>query len=159
MCCNPIPVWLRVTKRQIENKIHDAGSGCIVPCDLVGGDAVGMFAWRRINYRRAQNCKLAPLSTWDGGTNRRRRRTRPIRPTTISTGKEANFTKEAHQTQRILYHLYAFQLLEYQWSEGEFDTLEKLGSAHRAQGTPPSEGGVPCARWAEPNYPLVKKTN
>ena len=38
---------------------------------------------------------------------------------------------------------------------GEFDTLGKLGSAHWAQGTPPSGGGVPCARWAEPNYPSV----
>ena len=36
-----------------------------------------------------------------------------------------------------------------------FDTLEKLGSAHRAQGTHPSEGGVPRARWVEPNYPSV----
>ena len=32
-----------------------------------------------------------------------------------------------------------FQFLEYQWSEGKFDTLGKLGFAHRAQGTPPSE--------------------
>ena len=31
------------------------------------------------------------------------------------------------------------QLLEYQWSEGEFDTLGKLGSARRPEGTPPSE--------------------
>ena len=51
--------------------------------------------------------------------------------------------------------LASFQLLEYQWSEGEFDTLEKLGSAHRPEGTPPSEGGVPPGRWAEPNYPSV----
>ena len=36
-----------------------------------------------------------------------------------------------------------------------FDTLGKLGSAHRARGTPPSEGGVPRARWVEHNYPSV----
>ena len=40
-----------------------------------------------------------------------------------------------------------FQLLEYQWSEGEFDTLWELGSAHWAQGTPCSEGGVPSGQW------------
>ena len=52
----------------------------------------------------------------------------------------------------------AFQLLEYQWSEGEFDTLGKMGSAHWAGGTPPSEGGVPPGRWAEPNYPRVSNS-
>ena len=31
----------------------------------------------------------------------------------------------------------AFQLLEYQWREGRFDTLGKLGSAHRAVGQHP----------------------
>ena len=30
-----------------------------------------------------------------------------------------------------------FQLLEYQWGEGRFDTLGLLGSAHRAQGQHP----------------------
>ena len=30
--------------------------------------------------------------------------------------------------------LWAFQLLEYQWGEGRFDTLGLLGSAHRALG-------------------------
>ena len=40
-----------------------------------------------------------------------------------------------------------FQLLKYQWSEGKFDTLGKSGSAHRAQGTPPSKGSVPSGRW------------
>ena len=49
----------------------------------------------------------------------------------------------------------SFQLLEYQWSEGEFDTLGKLGSAHQPGGTPPSDGGIPPGRWAEPNYPPV----
>ena len=33
--------------------------------------------------------------------------------------------------------LRAFQLLEYQWGEGRFDTLGLLGSAHRAQGQHP----------------------
>ena len=28
-------------------------------------------------------------------------------------------------------------------------------AAHRPGGTPPSEGGVPPPRWAEPNYPRV----
>ena len=28
-------------------------------------------------------------------------------------------------------------------------------AAHRPGGTPPSEGGVPPPRWAEPNYPSV----
>ena len=40
-----------------------------------------------------------------------------------------------------------FQLLEYQWGEGRFDTLGLLGSAHRAQGQPPSEGGIPPGGW------------
>ena len=39
----------------------------------------------------------------------------------------------------------AIPLLEYQWSEGEFDTLWELGSAHRSGGTHPSEGGVLAA--------------
>ena len=34
-----------------------------------------------------------------------------------------------------IYQVTTFQLLEYQWSEGEFDTLGKLGSAHRPGGT------------------------
>ena len=45
-----------------------------------------------------------------------------------------------------------FQLLKYQWSEGKFDTLGKSGSAHRAQETPPSKGGVPSGWW-EPGGP------
>ena len=28
-------------------------------------------------------------------------------------------------------------------------------ASHRPGGTPPSEGGVPPPRWAEPNYPSV----
>ena len=40
------------------------------------------------------------------------------------------------------YQAWSFHLLEYQWSEDEFDTLGKSGSAHRVQGTPPLEGGV-----------------
>ena len=28
-------------------------------------------------------------------------------------------------------------------------------ATHWPEGTPPSEGGVLCARWAEPNYPSV----
>ena len=36
-----------------------------------------------------------------------------------------------------LQYLEPFQLLEYQWGEGRFDTLGLLGSAHRAQGQHP----------------------
>ena len=43
----------------------------------------------------------------------------------------------------------AFQLLEYQWREGKFDTLGKLVSAHRADGLPPYMGGVPSERGVE----------
>ena len=31
-------------------------------------------------------------------------------------------------------------------------------AAHRPEGTPPSEGGVPRARWAEPNFPRVSNS-
>ena len=39
-----------------------------------------------------------------------------------------------------------FQLLEYQWREGKFDTLGKLVSAHHADGLTPYMGGVPSER-------------
>ena len=37
-----------------------------------------------------------------------------------------------------------FQLLEYQWGEGRFDTLGLLACAHRAQGQHPWQGWAPC---------------
>ena len=41
-------------------------------------------------------------------------------------------------------------------SETKMFSLFFLPTAtHWPVGTPPSEGGVPCARWAEPNYPSV----
>ena len=46
-----------------------------------------------------------------------------------------------------------FQLLEYQWWEGKFDTLGKLVSAHRADGLPPYMGGVPSERGVAAGAP------
>ena len=41
-------------------------------------------------------------------------------------------------------------------SETKMFSLFFLPTAtHWPEGTPPSEGGVLCARWAEPNYPSV----
>ena len=39
---------------------------------------------------------------------------------------------------------------------GRWEGVGSLPTAsHRPGGTPPSEGGVPPPRWAEPNYPSV----
>ena len=59
---------------------------------------------------------------------------------------QGSLTLHAPATCVLHYQPWSFHLLEYQWSEDEFDSLGKLGSAHRVQGTPPLEGGVSSGR-------------
>ena len=53
-----------------------------------------------------------------------------------------NFNNPSSSGQMIL-HSQSFQLLEYQWREGRFDTLGKLVSAHPGGGQHPPGGWVP----------------
>ena len=58
----------------------------------------------------------------------------------------------AHWPWRVTHRAGTFQLLEYQWWEGKFDTLGKLVSAHRAwrhtlHGGCASIGGAGLPPW------------
>ena len=78
----------------------------------------------------AETCTLDPRSKRSTGGGRSSR----------GGGKEARVEarRSERQSRRLQVNFARFQLPQYQWSEGEFDTQGKLGSAHGAQGTTPS---------------------